>query len=850
MRWPFVSGMLPLTASRSNARYVAASILLCVTVLVAVAATAILLRQAMEINARQLLGADLRLQASWPLPAAEEGSGIPTALLQFAQHHLAGPGRRFSPGLEFAAMLRVAESDRSLLVEVKAVDEAYPLRGQLLLEQEGALQAALQEDGVVVEAGLLQRLDLHVGDAIELGEARFTIRGVLAVEPDRITRLFRLGPRILMPLHRVAATGLLQKGSRVTQVVGVALAAGEQAAEVAHGVRALALQQGIRLFTPEQSQPSVRRFVRRFTLFLGMTALLTLLLSGLAIATALSAWIRENRRNIAILKLLGADHRQVSGQVLAATLAMSWPASLSGALLGSALPALMPYLMPELLPAEVGYRPSLGLAVAGAAFGLLFSLLCVLAPLLWSRRLSPAALFQVSAGSDALRHPPERHLLSWGLLLLLVTALAVAIGVWSGEKRAGWLFALGLGATLAVAWLSAQGVLWLLRRWPHGPLPWRLACQALLRRGERQALVLMALAIALGLVDAVLFLENNLNQQLINRLPQRIPSFFFIDLQPDQVEPFRQLARRYALPQEESVRMFPTVRGRLQHDNPLAIEEDPDQSRTWRQAREYVLTFAEQMPLGNRLLSGQWWSHADAREASVEVELAKEMGWQLGDSIAFTVQGVTVAAKIRNLRAVRWSDFGLNFFVLFSPAVLQDLPYAWLATVAAEAGQEEHLLAEVNRQLPNVTAVATRQVLTTMQGLLQQVATAAQALGVVAVLAGVLLLGVQVTASRRRRIREMAIYRLIGATSAELARILAAEMAIIALVATGMAVGIGYLLTVLVVRGLFNEVAVLDWLPTVLAGVGGGGVIFLAGWLASLHHLQQPVMRVLRTAEG
>jgi putative ABC transport system permease protein len=444
----------------------------------------------------------------------------------------------------------------------------------------------------------------------------------------------------------------------------------------------------------------------------------------------------------------------------------------------------------------------------------------------------------------------EQHPLTWTISLGVVACMALAIGLWSGEVRAAVVFVLAVTIALAVAWGGAYGVLWLLRRWPQGPLPWRLACQSLLRRGERQALLLMALAIALGLVNGLFFLEDNLNQQLINRLPQRIPSFFFIDLQPDQVDPFRAIVRRFALAQEESVRLFPTVRGRLQQENRLAIEEDPDQTRHWRQAREYVLTFAEQLPSGNRLLQGQWWSAPEALEASVEVEMAKELGWQVGDHIAFTVQGVTVQALIRNVRAVRWSDFSLNFFVIFSPAVLQAIPPVWLASVAVDEAEEEAVLAAVTGALPNVTAVATRQVLQTIQELVQQVAGAARVLAGAALLAGLLLLGVQVGASRRRRLREMALYRLVGATRSEVARILAAEMAVIAVVAALLGVLIGQLLCMLVVRGMFNDQAVFAVWPTVLAALFGAVVIFVAAWWASQRQLQQPVLALLRAAEG
>ncbi|MBF0461487.1 MAG: hypothetical protein HQL87_08830 [Magnetococcales bacterium] len=894
MRIAIPDKTLAASTARLQAHFFAAAIFLCVTVLVGVAAAAQFLQEAVEVNARQLLAADLRLQAVVPIPPGEGSGSLPTQVQHFAEQRLSGVGRLLAPSLEFTAMARVGEAGRSALVEVKAVGGDYPVRGRVQLDQDMPLARALADGGVVVEKTLLTRLGLAIGDTLVLGEAVFTIRAALTYEPDRITHLFSLGPRVLMALDQVVSTGLLQAGSRVTQVVSVRLAAGEEGAVVARTLRAAAQAAGMRLLTPDQSQPSVKRFIRHFALFLALTALLTLLVGGLAMTHAMAAYLRESWQTLAILKLLGAETRQVVALVLWAVWRMVWPACLAGGVVGIVWPGWLPSLLAGLFPAEAVYHPSWGLALAGVGLGVLFSLLCAAGPLWWTRHVSPGRLFSsaslqriekkgwrglgrrfsaspgvaarmlggllrgfapdptrgVAPGPHQGDNPPgplkmmDKNNLAVLLVLLCTACAATGIALWSGEIRFGKLFAFGLGGTLLLAWILAKLSLQALRLLTPRQFYWKGAIHALLRRDEHYGTVLMALGLGLGLVMATLFLEDHLHQQLLSRLPQRMPSFFFVDIQPNQIELFQATAHPFAAPQSDAIRLFPTVRGRLLNAA-QSVEENPDQPQSWRKAREYVLTATETIPTGNRLVAGEWWSSPTALEASVEVEMAQELGLKVGDSLSFDIQGITITARIANLRAVRWSDLGLNFFVIFSPAVLQEVPVTYLASVVAPTEQEEALLVAMTDRLHNVTAIATRTVLEGVQGLLHQLARAIRCLGGAAVVAGLLVLGVSVAASRRRRSHEMALYRLIGATRAEVARLAAAEFILLGGLSAGMGVCIGQVITALAVEGLLHEGWTGNLWLTLVAFAGGASMVFLTGWIGSYRELGRPILAVL-----
>ncbi len=817
---------------QNHAWFFRLAIFLAVTVLVGVAASAVFFNGLVDRDARALLAADLRLQSSFPLDGFIEAE------------QLRRPGRTLAKSLEFAAMARIPGSDRSLLVEVKAVAPVHPLRGRVELAGGDRLTDALQGNGLVVEKTVLSRLGLAIGDSLELGEAVFVIRDTLVREPDRVMKLFNLGPKVIMPLRRVDETGLLRFGSRVKHVVSIRLAEKERLSTVARDLKKRVRGRGIRLLTPSESQPSVRRFMRRFSIFLGLTALLTLLVSGLAMAGSMAAHLRESRRNIAILKCLGADNPTVFRLFVLRTLGLALPGSLAGAAVGVLLPGLFSRLLGGLFPDPPPFQINPGILLGGVVFGLLISLVFAIGPLVWTRHVSPGALFRATTWSETLK-TPGRHLWPSALVGILLPGFGVAH--WSGETRFGLLFAAGLVACLLLAFLVARGGLWLLARLRLPGVPWRLAAKGLVRQGSGNISVIVSLGLGLGVVFAILFLENNLTRQLDNRLPARAPSFFFIDIQPDQVDPFTETIEPF-VEDPGATRITPVVRGRLvaigeQRITPETIAAHP---QSWRFTRQYVLTWSREIPKGNQLVAGSWWADGEKTlEASVERRMADQLGLKIGDTLTYDIQGVPVSARIRNIRRVRWADLGLNFFVVFSPSVLAGAPMTHLATVVVPPEREEALLAAVTRRLHNVTAIASREIMTTIKELLQKLSGAIRFLGVTTVVAGLLVLGVGVAASGRRRARESAICRLVGASRWEMFRAAAVEFALVAGLSSLAGLVIGQTITALVIRLILDDQ--WAWYPGLMlfALTIGAGVVFFVGLLGSYRQLGRPVREVL-----
>ncbi|MBF0192061.1 MAG: FtsX-like permease family protein [Magnetococcales bacterium] len=803
------------------------AIFLSVAMATGMAATAKALQDGLDRETRAMLAADLRIESATPFP-------------EFLQAHVSRPGWQVAENLEFTAMVRVPGSGRTVLVEVLAASDAHPLRGSMALRSGLSLQEALREQGAVVESALFERLGLESGATFELGEARFRLADVLLREPDRVMRFFRWGPRVVIPRERAVATGLLGLGSRVQHVALVRLPEGENLGRIARHLGEVAAGTGLRVMTPADSQPAARRFVERFTLFLQLMTLLTLLTAGNAMAGAMAAHARENRAQIAILKSLGAGHMTVVGIFLVRLLLMAAPASLAGAAVGSGFPGLLSGWGEE--GGEVVFSGAIfGIgAGAGMLLGVIFSL-----GALWSTRsVSPAGLFRAvewGGGTDLL-HWKWR----WGVPVGMTLLAAFVLGGQGGWKN-GAMFAVGLAGSLGVLLLVARGAILLLRRLRPSRLVWRLAVRGLAAHGSGTTGAILSVGLGVGALCAIFFLEQNFDRQMVERLPERVPGFFLIDLQPDQEPGLRQLAGRF-MREPDGLRVTPVVRGRIQalKEHKVTPEWVKGHPQAWRFQRDYVLTWAESLPAGNRLTEGRWWGDSGAMEASVEREMARALNLRIGDTLAFDILGEVVSAPITSIREVRWSDMGLNFFVIFSPAVLAGAPYSYLASVMIEPGREEAFRAAVVGQYHNVSVIAAREVMERAREMLERLITSVRLAGGMAAAAGLTALAVSVTLIRRRRAREAAIRRLLGATQRDLALGALVEYLLLGGIATvaGVAVGQGITLGVMVM--LFNDV--WDWLPlaTLLALVVGTATVTATGYAATRRDLDRPVMEALR----
>jgi putative ABC transport system permease protein len=814
-----------------------ACVALGVAALVAVGSFGATLDATLAREAKALTGGDLELRAARPL------DGEAAAALA----ELRAGGATVVRVRELVAMARAA-GGRALLVEVKAPGPGYPLYGRLETVPDEPLDALLRDGGAVVQREALERLGLAVGDRLALGDATFTVRGVVEHEPDRAASLVVLGPRVFIAADALERTGLVRVGSRVRYRALVRLPEPLAAHESREALARRIADPGIRVASYDEAQPGLRRFFTQLAAYLGLVGLASLLVGGIGVASSVATFVRRQAPTIAILKALGADSRTLLATFLGQTLAVGVAASLAGAVLGTALQPVLIRLLAGYVPFTLDARVEPLTLARGVLMGALTTLLCALWPLLAVRSVRPSLILR--ADVDAARASGPRP---WAAALPVAAGLA-ALSLWqAGSFKLGGIF-LGAAAAAVVTLLAiARGLVGAARRLPRVRWPaWRHGLGGLRRPGGHPARVVVALGAGVMLLVAVALLQDSLDAQIDHERRLEAPSFFFVDVQPDQREAFARVlaeAGGGATPA-----LTPIVRARLAAVNGVRVTRDlvrrrvgEDREGAFYYTREYALTWSAAPPPGNVITRGRWWGpEPGPARISVEEAMARQLGVEVGGRLTFDVQGVPVEAEVASLRKVDWQSLGTNFFVVFSPGALDSAPVSFVATARTAAAAEGAVTAAVAAAFPNVTAIPVRDVLERVGAVLGDIAVAIRVMALFTVATGVVVMAGALTATRYQRLYESVILRTLGATRGAVARAFAVEYGCL-----GAAAGVGgTALAAALAWIVLHFVLETPWRfePwALLAGVAASVVLAVAvGFLATWRLLGEKPLPVLR----
>ncbi|MBP7586945.1 MAG: FtsX-like permease family protein [Thermoanaerobaculia bacterium] len=829
---------------------------------VAVAGFSSSLRATLAREARQLLAADLRVRSLKPVPAA-----VDELLAEAAAAQGVRSARLTEMVTVSAAPQGTAGAGRSQLVELKAIDGEFPFYGRLELQPARPLSELLAGDGAVAAPELLVRLSLRLGDPIAIGGKLFTLRGTVLAEPDRLGNAFPLGPRLFLSGESLRSTGLVALGSRVTHRLLVKLP--DEAAPAAVEAFAGRLRSALpdpafyRIETSAEGQPELRRGVDRTERFLGLVALLSLVVGGVGVAQTVRAWLASRLDSIAVFKALGARPREILAIYLGQTVLLAALGSLVGVALGMALERLVPRLAGALLPVlpQIEFQP---LAVLrGLGLGIGVALLFALPPLLAALAVPAARVLR----REIEPLPPSRLALFVTTLALLAGLTAIA-GLQARSLAWGAAFAGGLAATAAVLALGARGLIFGVHRLPRLrlPLPLRYGLAALGRPGAPTVASVVALGLGAMVVVGMRTVEHGLTSRLRGDLPTNAPTAFLIDIQPDQWAAVRAEIDRAGATGVDSV---PVVMARLAEldGKPVAAlaaareqertaaardDDDSDEERgqrgRWALTREQRLTFLERLPADNTLTAGRLWEAPDVDEVSVEEEYARDLGLTVGSKIVFDVQGVPVALTVTSLRKVRWESFAINFFWVVEPGVLDRAPQMRIASVRLPAGGEQRLQDALAATFPNVTVFAIREVLEKVSVVLERIALGVRFLGGFTVLAGLAILAGAVAAGAAQRGREAALGKALGMTRLQVAALFATESAIVGLLAGAIGSIAGTILAAVVLEKGMEIPFQLELAPPLVAIVLAAIFAAAAGLAASARPLQQRPLEALRAS--
>lgn len=691
----------------------------------------------------------------------------------------------------------------SRLIELKGVDAAYPLFGAVRLEGGGNLHDVLRLEseiyGVAVEETLLTRMGLKRGDRLRIGSLPVEIRGLLSDEPDRVAGGFRYGPRVMISREGLAATGLVQVGSLISYRTRLALPDAAAGAEVLEAFKTEALETfpngGWNIQDRRRSAPGVRFFMDRVAMFLTMIGLAALIVGGVGVSNAVSAYLASKREVIATLKCLGADGRMIFAVYLTQVLIMALGAILLGLAIGAATPFLIGSLLKDRLPIPVEFGLYPLAMIEAASFGILITLIFSLWPLGVARDLPPARLFrgQIGDASGQKARTPRWPVL-WAIGGALAAMASIAIFT-SGYPPFSAVFLAGTAAAmagLALAGFGARAIASRLPRIAHAGF--RLAVSNLHRPGAATISVVLSMGLGLTLLVIVVLVDGNLDHQIKEQIPEGAPSFFFIDIQKDEVEKFRGVVGSQA--GVHGLQIIPNLRGgvfSLNGEKPDAEKVDP--GARWVLRGDKGLTYSADIPSGSEVVEGEWWSqdYDGPPLVSLAAEEGRGLGLKIGDTIGINVLGRPVVARVASFREFEWRTAGFNYVFVFPPNVLAAAPHTWVASLTLEPENEEAVHSVVTAAFGGVTIVRVKEALSSINDLLGNLVAGIRVTSAVTMAAGVLVLAGALASGRRRRLYDAVVLKVLGARRGFIARAFIMEFALLGLLTGLIAAALGTL---------------------------------------------------------
>jgi putative ABC transport system permease protein len=756
------------------------------------------------------------------------------------------------------AMVRTAEGN-SALVELKAVDKAYPLYGSVTLEPAGDLAASLAAKdnafGAVADPALLARLNIPAGTRATLGAATLEIRAALQSEPDRLAGGIGFGPRLIVSDAALRASGLVQPGSLVRWLYRVRLpaqSASDSALDTAEtSANAKFPQAGWEVRSRKNASPQLERNIERFSQFLTLVGLTALLVGGVGVANAVKSYLERKREAIATMKALGATGGRIFAIYLAQVLILAAIGTVIGLLAGLALPFLIASVCGALLPLPIAPTFHPGELVLAAVYGVATALAFALWPLGRAHDVPVSALYR-DAVATGRRFPRPRYIAATLIIILALAAIAVALAY---DRRIATIFVAAAAATFLALRLVASALMAAARRLPRARnTALRLAIANIHRRGALTPTVVLSLGLGLTLLVTVILVDGNLRRQFQAALPERAPAFYFLDIPQADAARFDAFISKEA-PGAQLERV-PMLRGRIVSVKGVPAEKlKPSPQTAWALHGDRGITTASKIPDGSRLAAGEWWpaNYEGPPKVSLEKKIAEGLGVAIGDPIVVNVLGRNISAEVANLRTVDWQSLGINFVLVYSPNTFRGAPQTSIATLTypdggGDASRETALVRALASTFPSVTTIRVKEALDTVGALVANLVTAVRGASMICLLSAILVLGGALAASHRYRVYDAVILKTLGATRGRLLGAYALEYLALGGATAVFAIAAGSLAAWYVVADVMNLPFV--WLPgpalaaalSALAITVGFGLI---GTFSALRHKPASVLRNL-----
>ena len=804
-----------------------------------------LLTDAIQGESKGLLSADIEIKGSWeqiPADVAYQQSVLPaeTKFLSIKELHA-------------MAQYPVGGDKASLLIELKSVPAQpplYPMYGTIELNPSRTLSELLSANGAVVGPAFLWRTQLKVGDTFQLGKIQVRINGTVLKEPDRISRAFSIGPRVFVSHATLKEADLVRTGSRIRHRTLIRLPDTIELEKALVLLERGLTDKAVSLRTYKDMESSLNNSIERMGQYLGAVGVIALLMGGIGVAMIVRTFMAQKLDTIAILTCLGAS----SGTILKIYLLQ---ALLLG-FLGSVLGVAAGYGLQFSLPAKLSGLINLNLepvfywmpAIHSLALGMITTFLFCLWPLIRAAKTKPLRLFRRNFEEEELA--PGTKWERWAVGAFSIIAMAGVVIWQAGSVKRGivFLLALGISALLlsGVATLVLKG---LKKLPPPRRMTGRYGLANLHRPNNQVRSIVTCLGMGIMLVLTVRLVQMDMIAMLKENTEINPPNYFFIDIQSDQTETFIKTLDRIA-PEAERT-LTPLIRARLHGIDGRLVENWKYENRRkeeWFITREFVTTHMEggDLPKDNEIVQGTWWQkeNASVPQVSLEEDAAKRLGAKIGSELTVDIQGIKVTAPVTSIRKVNWRNMRTNFYMIFSPGALKGAPVTYVSTVHVSEEKELPLQHAVVKALPNITALSTRDIVTTIENVVEKLKTLVDFMSAFTIAAGLIILAGSVASTKYRRLKESAILKILGARRKKVASIIGIEYAAIGGIASVVGVGLSSALSWAVMTYLVK--APWNARPDVMLWTLALAVLLttLTGIISSLDVLKNKPMKTLR----
>jgi len=755
------------------------------------------------------------------------------------------------------AMARGAGGDAAL-VEIKAVDGAYPLYGTVETEPAGDLAAMLAPRegiyGAVADPVLMSRLNLQPGARLTVGDATFEIRAALKSEPDKLAGGISFGPRLMMSQSGLRATQLVQPGSLVRWLYRVRLPADvdydrtlnriEEAAKAEHP------QAGWEIRSRTNVSPQLERSIRQFTQYLTLVGLAALLVGGVGIANSTKYFLDRKRDVIATMKSLGATGGRVFRIYLTQVLLLSFIGVAIGLAIGAALPFLLESTLTPIVPLPFVAQLYPHQLATAFVYGMLIAVAFALWPLGRAHDIPASTLFRGEIASDR-RWPRVQYVIATFVTVAALAAFAVYAAY---DRKIALIF---IGAAIVVFGalrLIASLMMYAARHAPRARSTIvRLAVNNIYRPGALTPTVVLSLGLGISLLVTVLEIDGNLRRQFTASLPEKAPSFYFIDIPSSEAARFDAFVAKLA--PEAALERVPMLRGRIVKAAGIDADDlKPTPDTAWVLQSDRGITFTNDVPQGSRVVQGEWWKpdYNGPPLVSFEKKIADGLGLKIGDEIVVNALGRDVTARIANLRELDWQSLGINFVLVYSPGAFRGAPVMHLATLTypdgGTAAEETAMLKGVSQDFPSVTTVRVKDALEAVGTLVANLAAGVRGASAITLVAAALVLGGALAAGHRHRVYDSVILKTLGATRRQLISAYALEYALLGLATALFGVAVGTVAAWRVTEDIMN--LSYTFLPGPAAAAAFGALVVtvglgLAGTFTALGRKPAPILRNL-----